>query len=570
MANPRVREPLKKMGFWARLVDSVRKFFTTPQKSAVVEAGMAKDEEFERTSAYNELSKTLDKFLNNFDQKSYDAYVAVAGGGRHDKKVEVVDDRENKIDDKDRKSDELFLSLQNKKGKDYYDTVSEIARRVSEGKAVFTSLPEEYESRGVISVAQAAGRAITSAWLRESEDGSTGIGTGTHDGEFAVDGLGNDGRDACESEIEEWAKQNDCWINEEDYASKGYETNRTGMESTVYFVGDKVVKFVDYKTLHEESGIDGFLERVTIMNTIDPESACKIVGYSRDKNGDFRIVLEQKRFAKAFNYDVDEDKWLTDKGIEQLKEWLSNEAPKVTRQLATKGIEYDSGTSSAIYNSNVEITDLSAGNFACDENGKYHIIDGNAILIAEEEGGDWGVKDISSSEDTSTDNGPHFRVATSMDEVGRPQSESVVEYRVQKLGGKLGTHVNMIYEAEDIPDPKVKASVEAGKKVTGWYDEKTGKVYLYMPNVKDTYTAEKTIWHEVVGHKGLRGLFGSDFNKLMRTLWYDIDSPINKELKAYVSERMKKDPMSIYDAIEEYLADAAEKGKGERGFWNYR
>ncbi len=31
---------------------------------------------------------------------------------------------------------------------------------------------------------------------------------------------------------------------------------------------------------------------------------------------------------------------------------------------------------------------------------------------------------------------------------------------------------------------------------------------------------------------------------------------------------MAKGDLSMYDAIEEYVADAAEKGKGEPGFWN--
>lgn len=38
----------------------------------------------------------------------------------------------------------------------------------------------------------------------------------------------------------------------------------------------------------------------------------------------------------------------------------------------------------------------------------------------------------------------------------------------------------------------------------------------------------------------------------------DLDNSINKELREYVRERMKKDSLSFYDAIEEYLADAAE------------
>ncbi len=45
-----------------------------------------------------------------------------------------------RIDGEENSSEELFLSLQNKKGKEYYDTVTEIARRVAEGKARITSL----------------------------------------------------------------------------------------------------------------------------------------------------------------------------------------------------------------------------------------------------------------------------------------------------------------------------------------------------------------------------------------------------------------------------------------------
>ncbi len=570
MANPAVREPLKKMGFWSRLVDGVKKFFNISQKNAVVDGGFASADEFERNSAYNDLSTALDKFLNHFDKDSYDAYVAVSGAGRHNKEVDVVDEKGNKNDGMDRKSDELFLSLQNKKGKEYYDTVSEIARRVAEGKAIFTSLPEEFESRGVLSVAQAAGRAIASARLREQEGRSESLQRGSSNNGTGDIHLGSNGEDACVPEIEEWAKQNGYWINEDDYASKGYETNRTGMESVVYFVGDKVVKFASYKILNQRSGVDGFLERVTMMNTIDPDAALKVIGYSRDKEGAFRIVLEQKKFAKSFTYETDEDDCPTDKCLEQISEWSREEGPEVKRQFARRGIEFDPYGWDAPYKDNVIIHDVVMSNIACDENGKYHIIDGNPILIAEEEGGDWGVRDIPYSNGTSTATAPdgtHFRVATSVDGAGRPQTEGVVEYHVQRMSDKLGVHVNMIGDVEDIPDPRVKADVKADKNVTGWFDEKTGKVYLYMPNVKDTYTAEKTIWHEVVGHRGLRGLFGDDFNKFMRSLWYDIDSPINKELKAYVQERMAKDPLSFYDAIEEYLADAAEKGRGERGFF---
>lgn len=135
---------------------------------------------------------------------------------------------------------------------------------------------------------------------------------------------------------------------------------------------------------------------------------------------------------------------------------------------------------------------------------------------------------------------------------------------VEKTGGK----VKMVNSVEEIGNEQVRRDIENGKQVTGWYDENTGEVHLYMPNIHDSYTAEKTVWHETVGHKGMRGLLGDKFKDYMRGLWMDLDNPVNAELRAYVKERMSKDSMGFYDAIEEFIAESAEKGKGEPGFWN--
>ena len=139
-----------------------------------------------------------------------------------------------------------------------------------------------------------------------------------------------------------------------------------------------------------------------------------------------------------------------------------------------------------------------------------------------------------------------------------------IDKAVEKTGGK----VKMVNTVEEIGNEQVRRDIENGKQVTGWYDETTGEVHLYMPNIHDSYTAEKTVWHETVGHKGMRGLLGDKFNDYMRGLWMDLDNPVNAELRAYVKERMSKDSMGFYDAIEEFIAESAEKGKGEPSFWN--
>ena len=147
-------------------------------------------------------------------------------------------------------------------------------------------------------------------------------------------------------------------------------------------------------------------------------------------------------------------------------------------------------------------------------------------------------------------------------------SERIIK-TVEKVAKRTGGKVKMVNSLEEIENPKVRKDIENGKQVTGWYDEKTGEVHLYMPNIHDTYTAEKTVWHETVGHKGMRGLLGDKFDSYMRDLWMDLDNPINAELRAYVKEKMNMNHLGFYDAIEEFIAKSAEDGKGEPGFWNY-
>lgn len=146
---------------------------------------------------------------------------------------------------------------------------------------------------------------------------------------------------------------------------------------------------------------------------------------------------------------------------------------------------------------------------------------------------------------------------------------SSVESHVEKVAQKTGGKVKMVSSVDEITNKAARTAIEDGRKITGWYDEKTGEVHLYMPNIHDRYTAEKTIWHEVVGHKGMRELFGEDrFEKFLRDVWYDLDKPENAALKKLVDEERKYNPLNIYNAIEEGIARLAEDGKGEPGFWN--
>ena len=70
---------------------------------------------------------------------------------------------------------------------------------------------------------------------------------------------------------------------------------------------------------------------------------------------------------------------------------------------------------------------------------------------------------------------------------------------VNKLAAELHTDVEIVKEVSAIPDARKRGS-------KGWYD---GRVYLVLPNATSVDDAVATVLHEVVGHKGLRQLFGN-------------------------------------------------------------
>lgn len=140
---------------------------------------------------------------------------------------------------------------------------------------------------------------------------------------------------------------------------------------------------------------------------------------------------------------------------------------------------------------------------------------------------------------------------------------------VAKVAKATGGKVKMLQSVEEVTNAEAKARLEKGEKVEGWYDERTGEVVLYMPNVHDSYTAEKTVWHEIVGHKGMRELFGNDnYDKFLDEIYFNLDKPEYADLKKLVMKELQYNPFDYRNAVEEAIARMAEEGHGEHGFWN--
>lgn len=78
-----------------------------------------------------------------------------------------------------------------------------------------------------------------------------------------------------------------------------------------------------------------------------------------------------------------------------------------------------------------------------------------------------------------------------------------IEDMVAETAKKVNVKVNVVRAGDEKGlSEKVQKGLRRGGK--GWYDPKTGEVYIYTPNAVDATDAVKTILHEAVGHKGLR------------------------------------------------------------------
>ena len=96
-------------------------------------------------------------------------------------------------------------------------------------------------------------------------------------------------------------------------------------------------------------------------------------------------------------------------------------------------------------------------------------------------------------------------------------------------------------------------------KAKGWYDVRTGRVTIVLPNNKNAADVRETVFHEVVAHKGLRNLVGEEhFNTFLDNVYNNAEEGIKQTIDEMAETRYKGDKRK---ATEEYMAHLAEDGE---------
>lgn len=127
--------------------------------------------------------------------------------------------------------------------------------------------------------------------------------------------------------------------------------------------------------------------------------------------------------------------------------------------------------------------------------------------------------------------------------------EGEISSAIDELSDELGVKVNKVKSRKDLPEG-IQRKMRGGR-YPGLFDPKTGEVYMVMDEITDAEDAQATMLHEVVGHKGVRGLFGERIGEFAQ------------RVLASMPESERAEWLNKYDgdgqlAAEEYVARFAE------------
>ncbi len=233
----------------------------------------------------------------------------------------------------------------------------------------------------------------------------------------------------------------------------------------------------------------------------------------------------------------------------------------------------DSTYNIAVVNKHGEVEDyISSVHIKRDANLRNKIKNGAELLLPNKRNGDGTVSRNNSTPDAklgkisekSDANGTRFR-----DEVDGFVSSSVVDglrERAVELGRELGADVDVVSDVSEITDPNPEVQ-ERKRRAKGWYDAKTGRVVINLAAHSDMADVEQTLLHEIVGHRGLRGLVGHEnFNGFLDGIYEHASDGVREG----IDDIARRKGCSKRVATEEYMSGLAEGGFADRknaGLW---
>lgn len=303
-----------------------------------------------------------------------------------------------------------------------------------------------------------------------------------------------------------------------------------GQENYVYqakYDDKKVVKFNDFSLTDSLFRINEFIDRVNAHNQFQPKDKYTPIGFAYDEKGDFCIVMEQP-YLKG-----------TQPTREEITQYLTDHGFKLD-MIQISADEVDLGWT----NGEFDLWDAEPRNVIKDENGDLHFFD---TMI----------------QHTYIPNHKN-PLRLSMPSIRTFESQEMKNSadKVKNVANVLGGAEAVTYTSSaDVPE-EYRVAIELGAK--GWYDPTTHTVHVYLPNCADANEAQRTVFHEKIGHEGMEVLLGGEdgvrkfANFVYRSVGKNVRGKIIDFANKYDPDWKNPDRMNV--GTQEYIAHLAEEG----------
>lgn len=303
-----------------------------------------------------------------------------------------------------------------------------------------------------------------------------------------------------------------------------------GQENYVYqakYDDKKVIKFNDFGLTDSLFRINEFIDRVNAHNQFQPKDKYTPIGFAYDEKGDFCIVMEQPYLKGTQPTREEITKYLTDHGFK-------------LDMIQISADEVDLGWT----NGEFDLWDAEPRNVIKDENGDLHFFD---TMIQHTY--------IPNHKNPLRLSMPSIRTFES-------QEMKVSADKVKNVANVLGgAEVTSYTNASEVPD-EYKEAVEQGAR--GWYDPSTHTVHVYLPNCADADEAQRTVFHEKIGHEGMEVLLGGEqgVRKFADFVYKSVDKKTRGKILdfAHQYDTGWNNPDRINIGTQEYIAHLAEEG----------
>ena len=145
---------------------------------------------------------------------------------------------------------------------------------------------------------------------------------------------------------------------------------------------------------------------------------------------------------------------------------------------------------------------------------------------------------------------------TQMSMLTESEQNSIIS-AINEYSNELHTPIRIVSSIEELPlDSNSRKHIEAGEQIKAWFDINKNETVIYLPHVDSISDVRRSIYHEVVAHYGLRELYGQHFDNFLDNVFQNA-SP---EIQTKILSLTNGDSSKLREAVEEYLANLAEKG----------